>query len=133
MPSPEPIDVTHYTYKNEYHYSPKHLWQSYGIAILLTTIAIMIGLLSLRSNGVSHSTSFSAIMSTTRNLKLDELVWDEGRNIGFEPLSETMMETKLRFGKLLDGTGSSKGKFSHVGFGYENQLQSLKRGEMLQN
>ncbi|CZR62929.1 uncharacterized protein PAC_12826 [Phialocephala subalpina] len=94
MPNPNLVNVTTYTYENEYFYSPEHLLQSYGIALVFTTMAIVLGLLSLRSNGASHSISFSAIMSITRNLQLDELVLREGQDIGSEPLTEAMMKAR---------------------------------------
>lgn len=131
MPNPDLVKVTTYTYENEYFYSPEHLLQSYEIAMVFTTMAIVIGLISLRSNGVSHSTSFSAIMSTTRNLQLNELVLREGLDIGSEPLPEAMMKARLKFGKLLGVITFVDREVKHVGFGYEAQVQTLRRGEEL--
>ncbi|KAF8858771.1 hypothetical protein BDZ45DRAFT_673708 [Acephala macrosclerotiorum] len=130
MSSPDPVNVTYYIYENEYHYSPQHLLESYGIATLFTTFAIIVGPLSLRSNGVSHSTSFSAILSTTRNLQVDELVLREGHDIGSEPLTEAMMKARLGFGTLLNANAENM-ELKHFGFGFKLQVQALKRGEMI--
>ncbi|KAK5121202.1 hypothetical protein LTR85_005686 [Meristemomyces frigidus] len=57
--------VTTVTSHNIYIYSMYKLWLAYGIAILLTSLAVTQGLLAIHSNGASYSMSFSTIMRST--------------------------------------------------------------------
>jgi hypothetical protein len=63
--------VAHYTQETVYDYRPYNLWLSYGIAIALSFVAVLLGLYALWLNGVSHDNSFSSIMASTRNIYLD--------------------------------------------------------------
>ena len=65
--------ITFLSAQNVYKYDKRNLLVSYGAVILVTVIAIIIGIVSLIENGVYHDTSFSAIMATTRNPDLDAL------------------------------------------------------------
>jgi hypothetical protein len=55
---------------------------------------------SIVANGVSHSSSFSAMIATTRSPKPDALV--EGSSLGALPLDRDVYKTRLKFGESLE-------------------------------
>ena len=134
------ISTTH----NIYSYEPRNLWISYGIAILLTLLCVIVGLFALHYNGVAHSNAFSAIIATTRNQELDEV--SRGHSLGAYPLGDLTM--KMRFGvldvegrrerKCTDGDSSDdaeifeiekvKDRERRVGFGRAERVGKLRRG-----
>lgn len=65
--------VSIYTPCNFYQYNNLTLVLSSATAIVMTLCSVTIGVHALYENGVSHSTSFSAIMNTTHNLHQNEL------------------------------------------------------------
>jgi hypothetical protein len=77
---------------------------------------------SIVANGVSHSTSFSTMIATTRSLKLDALV--EGNSLGALPLDRDAHKTRLKFGKLLEEKGDEGG---YIAFGLEDEVLNLRR------
>ncbi|KAF7943118.1 hypothetical protein EAE96_011060 [Botrytis aclada] len=68
---------------------------SYSIASSIAFMIIKTSTLSHISNGVAHSTAFSAIVVTTRNPELDAL--SKGHYMGSLPLESETAKTKLRF------------------------------------
>lgn len=79
---------------NVYVYDPKNLYLSYGIALFLALLAIILGALAYVSNGVSHDNSFSSIVRATRNPEL--LDFDQRRTPGALPLDKNLGQTVLR-------------------------------------
>ncbi|CZR51150.1 uncharacterized protein PAC_01025 [Phialocephala subalpina] len=110
---------------NIYTYNVANLAMAYGIAIAVTVISVMIGMRALMVNGVSHGTSFSAIMCSTRNETLDNLT--VGSSLAAEPLSEGVLATELKFG-LLNGRGDAHGLIRRVGFGVAGEVDTLRKG-----
>jgi len=91
---------------------------------------VAVGLYAFHTNGVSHSTAFSAIIATTRNPELDEL--SRGNSLGAFPLNLEAGGVKLRFGGIRVGCS---GEEEQASFGIERQdedlgqkLSMLKRG-----
>jgi len=91
---------------------------------------VAVGLYAFHTNGVSHSTAFSAIIATTRNPELDEL--SRGHSLGAFPLNLEAGPVKLRFGGIRVGCSEEEERAS---FGIERQdedlgqkLSMLKRG-----
>jgi hypothetical protein len=118
------IPVNYFTTHNVYQYNSRNLILSYSIAVGVTIFSIIIGTYATITNGVSHSTSFSAMIATTRNPQLDRLV--EGSSFGALPLEKEMRKTKLKFGELM-GDGREKGVTGHVGFGFEDNVLNLRK------
>lgn len=81
------------------------------------------GVFSFVENGVVHSMAFSAILATTRNAGLDELV--VGQSLGAIPLDENVGRARLRFGELSE---KMTGSVRRVGFGFEEEVAGLERG-----
>jgi hypothetical protein len=96
-------------------------------------MAISIGLYSFAVNGVSHSHSFSAIMTTTRNPDLDAL--SQGQSLGAAPLDRKLGNVRLRFGtidiKRIEETGKvlRKRTVRHAAFGLEDSVSELRKGD----
>ena len=119
--SNQTIPVKHFNTHNIYQYNHRNLIISYSIAIGLTLISIAFGAIATASNGVSHSTSFSAMVATTRNPQLDQLV--QGSSLGSLPLDQDMSRTKLKFRELIGDGGQRSG---HIAFGFESKVLDLK-------
>ena len=127
-----PVNVT--TPCNIYEYNNLNLVISYAAAIIATILSVSIGLFALYENGVSHSTSFSAILSTTRSTRLSDLT--EGHSLGAEPLAKHIGDLRLRFG-LLDHESDEKalpyedlGIVRQAGFGVEGHVDKLRSGQV---
>ncbi|PMD39349.1 hypothetical protein L207DRAFT_491356 [Hyaloscypha variabilis F] len=125
---------------NVYQYDPLYLLLSYGIGLLYTFLAVVVGLCSLHFNGASHSISFSSILATTRNLDLDSLT--HGSSLGALPLKKDIKKAKLKFGPLLDRSemqiehAGKENRLSgvqnppHIAFGLEASVGQLIKGEI---
>ncbi|KAG4433198.1 hypothetical protein IFR05_011306, partial [Cadophora sp. M221] len=100
-PNSTKVTISHYPTRNVYRYDALYLILSYGIALLFTTLGISLGMFSFHRNGVIHSTSFSAIVATTRNRDLDGL--SQGHSLGTVPVDKRLRRTRLRFGILVGG------------------------------
>jgi hypothetical protein len=109
--------VVHNTIETVYGYRPYNLSLSYGIAIALSFISVLLGLYALWLNGVSHDNSFSSIMASTRNTYLDELTL--GHSLGATPMSKEILRTRLRFGELGEGMEKMRPR---AGFGTEEAI-----------
>jgi hypothetical protein len=98
---------------NNYAYHSRNLWLSYGLAMWFAFIANLLGAYAFWKNGVSHSKSFSAILTATRDKSLTSLFDNE--IIGRLPLSQKVRHAKLRFGELRERT-SMRTRRSAYGF-----------------
>lgn len=115
---------------NVYNYRCRNLLISYITAVTFALIGTAVGLFSLIVNGRSYSTpnSFSAILRTTRNHDLDELVGN--KSLGAQPLDKSLASTRLRFGKVdgiwSDGSTSNR----HTAFGLSDAVSPIVRKSM---
>ena len=96
--------ITTQMWETYYLYSkPLRLVLAYGIASLLSVIAVVIGFTALWLNGVAADRGFFQILSTTRNPELDALcdgqLWGGGRN-----MPKSLKEAPLRYGTSWDGS-----------------------------
>ncbi|KAE9368373.1 hypothetical protein N431DRAFT_470085 [Stipitochalara longipes BDJ] len=126
--------IIHSLTQNVYKYDKKNLLISYGAVIIVTVVAVLIGIVSLIKNGVNHDGSFSAIMATTRNPDLDEI--SQGACLGS---TKDIAAKKVMFGvltqisspKVKRGEGYSSGYgevVKHTAFGLEGSVVRLKKG-----
>lgn len=115
---------------NKYEYEPRNLIMTYSIAVAFSLFGVMLGLRAVWLNGVCHDTSFSSIMSTTRNHCLDEL--SLGHSLGSTPIPSTTKNVKLRFGELKQAQVSVKGQLvTRAAFGGESEIATLKKGQVI--
>jgi hypothetical protein len=85
----------------------------------------MLGATCMNSpKGVTHSTSFSALITTTRNSKLDSL--SKGHSLGALPLDKKVWTARLKFGELNEGDNNWLGE-RHLGFGFVENVTRLKK------
>ena len=66
----ELANVTTITNLNVYSYAERDLLLSYGIALLASAVAVLLGGYSLYRNGVSHDSSPSTFASTMQSLEV---------------------------------------------------------------
>lgn len=115
--------------RNVYKYDRRNLIISYSIALSFTLLCLCVGFFALKFNGVIHSTAFSAIIATTRNIELDELL--SGHSLGAMPLKHP--NASLRFGELAKegekGWSGASGESRHIGFGESENILSLRKGQ----
>lgn len=71
-----PTKVTVTAYHNIYVYHSATLWTAYGLAIGVTTLASMLGLVSMVIAGGAYENSFSTILRFSRNAHISEEVKD---------------------------------------------------------
>jgi hypothetical protein len=88
--------VTHNESINIYSYTSQNLFISYGLAILFAVLANILGGFAFRSNGASHTRSFSQIMAHTRHKKLIEIFHTPGERK--YPLRGRVRRIQLKFG-----------------------------------
>ncbi|KAF8472694.1 hypothetical protein BDZ91DRAFT_760177 [Kalaharituber pfeilii] len=80
-----------------YHYKPLALLLAYGIACFFTSLAIIVGIISLRANGFATDFSFSRILCTTRNTTLDTICKGESCT---GTVTDRVERQELRFGEV---------------------------------
>lgn len=110
--------------QNVYQYSSLNLIISYTAALALSISSIALGIFSILDNGVAHSTAFSAVMATTRNANIDELM--SGHTLGVVPLANDVSKARLRFGELAT-MGNRMEQANRIGFGFEDAVRSLEK------
>ena len=123
--------VSIYSSCNFYQYNNVTLVLSYATAVVVTLFSVAIGVYALYENGVSHSTSFSAIMNATQNLHLNGL--SEGQSLGAEPLAKDLKDLKLRLGIVAyeeEGFESESVIVGHAGFGQQDHVEKLIKGQV---
>lgn len=126
-----PTTVTMGERVNIYTYRCQNLLISYITAVVFALIGTAVGLFSLIINERSYKTpsSFSAILCTTRNHDLDELVG--ARSLGAEPLDQSLANTRLRFGTVDGIRSDSSASIGHTAFGLSNAVSPITRASAL--
>ena len=96
-PSAPPMtSVTLPEYHNVYVYNQFKLWLAYGLAIVFSTISVLIGMTALMSNGASYSNSFSTILRTSRFAHIEPEVREQDAD-GRDPLPKHLQEAQVMF------------------------------------
>jgi hypothetical protein len=88
---------TFYSYAN-----PARLLAAYGVPLLLTIVATILGFKAMVSNRVSADHGFFQILLTTRNPELDDLS-KGGSSGGAENVPNGLKNAHLKFGITPDG------------------------------
>jgi hypothetical protein len=119
-----------------YEYDMKNLLVSYAAVLLVTFIAMCVGIYSLLENGVYHDTTFSTFMATMRNVDLDTM--SDGTCLGDVKKIE---QRKLMFGMLINDRGTESEEsmpvngetgsdYPHAAFGLEGTVVRLRKGAL---
>lgn len=109
-----------------YFYNRRSLLLSYFVAVGVCFAILVAGFYALWSNGVSHNSSFSGILCTTRNAELDDIA--EGHWLGSQPLSDEIQNHKLQFGNISDARQSGA-RVEHPAFGVPAAVVKLRKGQ----
>ena len=142
QPQPDTV-ATITTQSNVFSYNAHPLIITYGTALVLGLIALLVGLKAYFDNGVSIKLGFLNILTTTRSRRLDRLAL--GTCLGAEPMPQELKKVKVRFGEIDQHTRSvtdsvlhhptAKGDgvtvrsdtdYRHASFGIEDEVQSLQ-------
>lgn len=110
-----------------HHYNARTLLLSYAAALFATVIILIMGLHAMWCNGIGHSSSFSGLLSTTRNKDLDELA--HGQCLGAMPLDKELAKQELMFGSLLEENHGEMSGVRHAAFGLEGTVTRLRKDE----
>ncbi|KAF4626926.1 hypothetical protein G7Y89_g11231 [Cudoniella acicularis] len=94
---PQLTNVSLGTYQNLYNYDRATLWIAYGLSILFTTLAVIIGMIALILNGASYSNNFSTIIRVSRTTELNVEVTDQDV-FGRDPLPSYLKHARLNMG-----------------------------------
>ncbi|KXT10354.1 hypothetical protein AC579_9159 [Pseudocercospora musae] len=94
--APPLVNVTSHVYQNVYQYSAVKLWLAYGIAIALTLLGVIFGLIAVITNGASYSDDFSTILRAARYARLSKEV-NYCDSDGRDPLPRYLGETTVLF------------------------------------
>lgn len=98
----------------------------YGLCLGLTAIFIMLGLNALRMNGISATDGgFLQIMMTTRGETMMSREVGQGSLGGSRNAPKELLDMKIRFGEILDGSETTGIK--RYGFGTIEETASLRR------
>jgi hypothetical protein len=91
-------------------------------------LILIAGFYALWFNGISHTSSFSGILCTTRNKDLDR--WAQGHCLG--SIEHDIGKQKLQYGLLSPDNNSTEKLDSDVGhaaFGIPGTITKLKKGD----
>jgi hypothetical protein len=101
-------NATILSYPTLYQYSPRTLWEIYGIAVGVTTMCVVLGCFMVVKNGIQSEMSFSQVLVATRNPSLDRLCVET---------SQEIRKTRLRYGELIGE--------QHACFGLDHEIRKL--------
>ncbi|CZR68527.1 uncharacterized protein PAC_18426 [Phialocephala subalpina] len=88
-------DVTTTTAATVYLYEPTNLILSYGFALLFSTTSVLIGIVALRHNGISHDASVSTFAIAMQS---DEIKDALGKHpLDSKPLGKELRQLKFQF------------------------------------
>jgi hypothetical protein len=84
-----------------YSYAATTLWIAYGIAILITALAVSMALMTIIDGNASYSRDFSTIMRMTSGAKLSATITEEDA-AGHDPLPARLANAMISFHDVLD-------------------------------
>ncbi|CAG8043167.1 unnamed protein product [Penicillium salamii] len=90
-------NVTISTYRNIYNYSRLTLWVTYGIALGVTLLSVIAGVLVWLSSQGSYSSKFSTILRISQGATISVKLEKEDYS-GFDPLPDHIANAQLRPG-----------------------------------
>ncbi|KAI0112242.1 hypothetical protein GGR51DRAFT_60601 [Nemania sp. FL0031] len=94
------VNIT--TYEPMYHYSFRQLWIAYGIAIMVSAISSMFGLLAIFFGHASYSSHFSSVFRTAYSSSLEVTMRPEDMK-ATDPLPKYIAKAALYISQLAPG------------------------------
>lgn len=127
----EMVNCSMFRYQNNFRYERTSLWIGYAISIAMALASIIVGAISLISNGITSDTTFSKILVTTRNKTIDKLVEEyEGVCLGGDPFPKELEQTLFKFGVIDEMSTRDSGKNSkHAAFGTIDEVIPIQKGD----
>lgn len=92
--APFPVEVTFDRHHNVYAYAAHNLWLSYGIALGLTFMAVLAGLVTMFISQASYSGNFSTILRAAYGAQLSTAVSQHDAN-GRDPLPKYLANARV--------------------------------------
>ena len=102
--------MTSYYDQTVYVYAADKLWIAYGLAALFTFGAYIVGMLAILANGASYDDSFSTVLRTTRDARLNIELMEEDLD-GWSPLPSRLAKATVdmsRCGQSNSGSETEK-------------------------
>jgi len=96
------VDVTVLSNDNVYHYSQWELVLSYGLAILLSSLGVGIGLWCISENEASYSNNFSTLLRVTRDSNLRDIIHDKDTS-AVDPAPRYLEKVKVQLCNISSG------------------------------
>jgi hypothetical protein len=118
--------VTFTRFESVYTYAATTLWIAYGIAILITAIAVAMALMTIIDGNASYSRDFSTIMRMTSGAKLSATITEEDA-AGHDPLSNRLATAMISFHDVADKEVNSR-----ASTGREDGAQDVNGPELRQ-
>lgn len=107
------ILITIHTPQNAYQYGPRNLLLAYGAGIIVSTVLVALGLVSIRASSASYGSSFSTILRTTRSPDFNDIV-SAATTSGAEPLPRQLGVVKISFRGGAKNSGGMETGFTVV-------------------
>jgi hypothetical protein len=121
------VNATMTTHRNTYSFSqPLILILPYSLSLLISLPFLILGYLSMRSNGdAALSDSFFQLLVTmTRSTELDRLTRDYSLG-GNKLAAAELKDTRIMYGSL-SAKGAGDVTFHRMGFGLEEEITSVR-------
>jgi hypothetical protein len=96
--APGPVNVTFHEVHTVYIYRAWKLWTAYGIAILLSAIVVLVGLVCMWLNGACYSNRFSTLLRVARGAEISVPIFGEDLS-GRDPLPGYLSRARVEFGR----------------------------------
>lgn len=90
------VEVTLTTYRNIYTYSQSILWTAYGIALGVSILGVILGVIIYFVNHGSYSSKFSTILRTTRTADITT-EFNAEDVMGMDPLPDHINDATISF------------------------------------
>ncbi|KAJ4324635.1 hypothetical protein N0V94_001205 [Neodidymelliopsis sp. IMI 364377] len=123
------LSINRTRWQSSFVYVPVRLWMCYAPVIFVAMIILIFGIFTIWEDGTTFSTGFSRILVTTRNTTLDDI--SRGACLGNDPFPTELMQTRLKFGVLSEGSESEymgSEEAQHCAFGVESEVVPIRKG-----
>jgi len=86
------------TYQSTYEYAASTLWISYGVALCISTLGVLLGLLTIIQTKSSFTDDFSTVLRATRKAELSIAIHNQDTD-GRDPLPKYIGDARINLAK----------------------------------
>ena len=104
-----------WTAENFYQYEAATLWATYGIAIGISALSVLIGAFVVITQRAAYSTGFSTLIRVAHNIYLPVSIAPEDTG-GKDPLPPYMKDVLVRVPPQGAAALGGEGRIEHTGF-----------------